>query len=131
MGLLRLLPLLALTSCFAPDLDGRYSCRADADCPSDLACAADGLCRRDRSRGAGDAGVDLPRPPVVSFDLSRPRDQSAPNDLSTPSDLSMPADLSMPDLSPGDMACKPRKCMPGDCGDLDNGCGGTLHCKKC
>jgi hypothetical protein len=125
MGVLRLLPALAMASCFAPELDGLYACRIDADCPSDLVCATDGLCRHDRGNNPRDAGVDLPRPPEVASDLSRPVDQAAPEDLSTP------ADLAMPDLSPTDMACKPLKCMPGDCGNLDNGCGGVVHCKRC
>jgi len=130
MELLRLWPLLLLSGCFDPDLDGLYTCGVDADCPSGLSCAPDRLCRREPGVNAVDAGVD------GSVDLagrtSAPGDLAVTEDLSLPGDLSTPTDAPAPDLAtPVDLACKPKKCMHHDCGDVDDGCGGVLHCKKC
>lgn len=134
MAFLRWFPLLMLAGCYAPKLDGKFACGVDGSCPSGLSCVV-GVCRDSTDGGTlADAATV---------------NNAAPADAATPTDFAINDNGGKKDGGKGNgdwetksdamatpktdaiTVCHPAACGAGVCGDLADGCGGSIDCGDC
>lgn len=99
---------LSATGCTDPEIEGKYQCTSDDDCPEDWSCGCRGGDAEQRcyssANGFGACGVPAPPPPVTPAPPVGPPPGS---DAATPPPSPPSCNILRPDC-PSDQGCYPR-----------------------